>query len=115
LTMRRQAGVLDLSVNRVIARAMNSLNALALAFAASIAGSPVSGAGQGPPHPYTDQRHMHLHRRAAAAPRLGPTQTLSHGTPTLQRSTARPLVTNDSDGLSRNPEDCNKGCLDSSP
>lgn len=26
----------------------------------------------------------------------------------------RPIVTNDSDGLSRDPEECNKGCLDSS-
>jgi hypothetical protein len=32
----------------------------------------------------------------------------------LERSFRRPLVTNDSDGLSRDPEDCNKGCLDSS-
>ena len=29
----------------------------------------------------------------------------------LERSVPPPRVTNDSDGLSRDPEDCNKGCL----
>jgi hypothetical protein len=32
----------------------------------------------------------------------------------LERPVPRPLVTKDSEGLTRDPEDCNRGCLDSS-
>jgi len=91
---------------------MNSSNALALAFAASIACLPVSGAAEGLSHWRPDQRHPHFHRRATA-PQLSPTQTLSQGAPTHQQSTDHPLVRHDSDGLSRNPENCNLGCIDS--
>jgi hypothetical protein len=36
----------------------------------------------------------------------------AQGAPTLPKPVAPPAVENDSDGLSRDPEDCMKGCLD---
>jgi hypothetical protein len=92
---------------------MNSSNALAIAIAASIACLPVSDAIGSPSNSHSDQRHLHLHRQAPAALPASGTQTPSLGTPAFQEPAARPLVTNDSDGLSRDPEDCNRGCLDS--
>ena len=87
--------------------------ALAIAIAVSIACLPVSGATGSPSNSHSNQRHLHLHRQAPTALPASGTQTPSLGTPTFQKPAARPLVTNDSDGLSRDPEDCNRGCLDS--
>jgi hypothetical protein len=51
--------------------------------------------------------HRHHHRipAAAARPPAAPA-------PTAARPAVSPPVQNDSDGLSRDPEDCNMGCLD---
>jgi hypothetical protein len=94
--------------------AVNASNALALAFAASLVCSPSSGAAQGLPFSHPDRHHPRLHQRATAAHQGSATQTSRQGAPMPERSFPRPLVTNDSDGLSRDPEDCNKGCLGSS-
>ena len=82
---------------------MNWSNALALAFALFIACLPINGVADAAPS-----------RRVRTAPASGPTQTPSQGVTTLPKVNAPPRVTNDSDGLSRDPEDCNKGCLGSS-
>ena len=96
-----------------IATPMNSSKALAIAFAAFIGCLPVSGAAKNPPQSHSRQKHLYLHRQAPTALPASGTQTPSLGMPTFQKSATRPLVTNDSDGLSRDPEDCNRGCLDS--
>lgn len=93
---------------------MNFSNASALAFALFIASLLISGAAEAASRRHSDQRHPHLHKRVQMAPASGPTQPSSQGAQTLPRSPTRPLVTNDSDGLSRDPEDCNKGCLGNS-
>ena len=94
--------------------AMNVSNALALCFAASLAcwtGS-ASADEAWPSHP--DRRHPQHHFRAATTHRQPLARAPSQGAATSERPVARPLVTNDSDGMSRDPEDCNKGCLGSS-
>jgi len=96
-----------------MATPMNSSNALAITFAAFIGCLPVSGAARDPPQSHSGQKHLHLHRQAPTARPPSGMQTPSLGMPTFQKPATRPLVTNDSDGLSRDPEDCNRGCLDS--
>jgi hypothetical protein len=93
---------------------MNASNALALCFAASLACSTSGAAAEEawPSHP--DRRHPQHHYRAVTSHRLPPARTPSQGAAIYERPVARPLVTNDSDGMSRDPEDCNKGCLGSS-
>jgi hypothetical protein len=93
---------------------VNAPNALAIAFAASLLCSPTSGAAQGFLHSHPDQHHPPLQQKMPAAHRRSATGASTQGAPTLETSSPRPLVTNDSDGLSRDPEECNKGCLDSS-
>jgi hypothetical protein len=94
--------------------AMNASNAFAVCFAASLACSTASTAAEEarPSHP--DRRPPQHHFRATSAHRLPLARAPSEGAAIYERPVARPLVTNDSDGMSRNPEDCNKGCLGSS-
>jgi hypothetical protein len=88
--------------------AMNASNVLAVCFAASLACSTASAAAEEAwPHP---QHHF----RAATARRLPLSRATSQVPAIYERPVARPLVTKDSDGMSRDPEDCNKGCLGSS-
>lgn len=95
-------------------RMMNSSKALAIAFAASIICLPVSGNAEGPVHSHSGEWRLHFHRTGATAVPSSEAQMSSRGAPAFQRRAARRLVTNDSDGLSRNPEDCNKGCVGNS-
>jgi hypothetical protein len=93
---------------------VNVSNALALAFAASLVCSVNSAAAQRLLHSHPERHHPRLHQRSTAAHQGSATQTLTQEAPPVERSSPRPLITNDSDGLSRAPEDCNTGCLDSS-
>jgi hypothetical protein len=52
-----------------------------------------------------DRNHKHHHQHASTARR--PPVVI------FEEPAARPVITNDSDGLSRDPEDCNKGCVGS--
>jgi len=91
---------------------MKTSIALALVFAASLAGASPSSAIEAA-SPLRSHRH-HVHQRVATTRSPAATRAPAQGPRTLERAVARPLVTNDSDGMSRDPEDCNKGCLDSS-
>jgi hypothetical protein len=59
------------------------------------------------------KRHHHLaHRHAAPEHNAAVAAPGAAAAPALIRPAWSPPVTNDSDGLSRDPEDCEKGCLD---
>jgi hypothetical protein len=91
---------------------MNVSRALALAFAVSLVGASDTVAAQDFLHTHHDPHRPGFHQRATAAHRVSPTRKPAQGAPILERLV--PLVTKDSDGLTRDPEDCNRGCLDSS-
>jgi hypothetical protein len=93
---------------------MNASNALALYFAALLACSTAGAAAEEAWPSHSDRRHPQHHYRAATVHRLPSARAPSEGTANYQAPVARLLVTNDSDGMSRDPEDCNKGCLGSS-
>jgi hypothetical protein len=93
---------------------MNVSRALALAFAVSLVGSLYRVAAHGSLYSHHDPRRPDFHRRATAAHPISPARAPSQGASIHERPVARPLVTNDSDDMSRDPEDCNKGCLGSS-
>ena len=93
---------------------VNVSTALALAFVALLACLPDGGAAQGFSYSHPHRHGPRLHQRVTAARRGSATRTPAQGAPMLERSVPPPRVTNDSDGLSRDPEDCNKGCLGNS-
>jgi hypothetical protein len=92
---------------------MNESRALALALAVSPADSSDSVTGHGSLYSHYDRHRPGFHQRTTAARQGSPTRTPAQGAPILERPVPRPLVTKDSEGLTRAPEDCNKGCLDS--
>jgi hypothetical protein len=63
----------------------------------------------------------HSHRVHHARPRVSAVHeavtggTAKQSAPVVARPAVHPFVRDDSDGLSRDPEDRNMGCLDSSP
>jgi hypothetical protein len=90
---------------------MNVSSTLALAFIALLACLPDGGAAQGFSYSHPHLHGPRLHQRVTAAHQGSATRTPAQEAPMLERSVPPPRVTNDSDGLSRDPEDCNKGCL----
>jgi hypothetical protein len=91
---------------------MSASSALALAFAGLLVCVPDGSAAQGFSYSHPDRPRLHQ-RATAGASKAPATRTSAQGAPILERSVPRPFVTNNSDGLSRDPEDCNNGCLDS--
>jgi hypothetical protein len=58
--------------------------------------------------------HRIRHRAPAAHEASAPGMAVQNA-PVITTPAVRPLVRDDSDGLSRDPKDCDMGCLDSSP
>jgi hypothetical protein len=95
---------------------MRASAVLSLAFAITLSGLPQAIATD----PLGASRHSHrdihhVRHRASAAHEAAPAGTAAQSAPVVARPAVQPLVRDDSDGLSRDPEDCNMGCLDSSP
>ena len=86
---------------------------LAIGFAISLASQLAANAADvGKP---ADSHHRpYVHHRIPAVRGSVATTAVAPGVPAAAKPAASLPVHNDSDGLSRDPEDCNKGCLGSS-
>ena len=86
---------------------------LAIGFAISLASQLAANAADiGKP---ADSHHRpYVHHRIPAVRGSVATTAVAPGVPAAAKPAASLPVRNDSDGLSRDPEDCNKGCLGSS-
>ena len=86
---------------------------LAIGFAISLASQLAANAADvGEP---ADSHHRpYVHHRIPAVRGSAATTAVAPGVAAAAKPAASLPVRNDSDGLSRDPEDCNKGCLDSS-
>ena len=86
---------------------------LAIGFAISLASQLAANAADvGKP---ADSHHRpYVHHRIPAVRGSVATTAVAPGVPAAAKPAASLPVHNDSDGLSRDPENCNKGCLDSS-
>ena len=92
---------------------MGARNALAIGLAISLASQFAADATDvGKPADPHHRRNIH-HRIPAVRGSVG-TTAVAPGVPAVAKPAASLPVQNDSDGLSRDPENCNKGCLDSS-
>jgi hypothetical protein len=89
---------------------MKTAAGFAFAFAVSLAGVSLAGATESA-EPATHPYH-HLYRHHHRGPAAPNTATTRPPAPTAARPAVSPPVQNDSNGLSRDPEDCNMGCLD---
>ncbi len=89
---------------------MKRSNTLALAFAISLAGPIAVYAAEESATP-VHHRHYHVHRHVTAQKAV-PAVSAAQSAPALAKPVTPPAVQNDSDGLSRDPEDCMMGCLD---
>ena len=86
---------------------------LAIGFAISLASQLAANAADvGKP---ADSHHSpYVHHRIPTVRGSVATTAVAPGVPAAAKPAASLPVRNDSDGLSRDPEDCNRGCLDSS-
>ena len=95
---------------------MNPSPVLSLGFVITLLCLPQANAMDGmdaPPHSHRVIHHVR--HRASAAHQAAAAGTAAQNAPVIARPAIQPLVRDDSDGLSRDPEDCNMGCLDSAP
>jgi hypothetical protein len=92
---------------------LKARNSLAIGFAISLASQYAADAADfGKP---VDPHHRrYVHHRIPAVRGSVATTVVAPGVTAVAKPAASLPVRNDSDGLSRDPEDCNKGCLDSS-
>jgi hypothetical protein len=92
---------------------LKARNSLAIGFAISLASQFAADAADfGKP---ADPHHRrYVHHRIPAVRGSVATTAVAPGVTAVAKPAASLPVRNDSDGLSRDPEDCNKGCLDSS-
>ena len=91
---------------------MKRSNAFALAFAVSLAGPTAAYAAEESATPVHHHRYQVHHQRHVTARKAVPAASAAQSAPTLAKPVTPPAVQNDSDGLSRDPEDCMMGCLD---
>jgi hypothetical protein len=91
---------------------MNRSTALALAFVFSLAGPQAAFAVEENVSQVHHHRVHHHRHHATTDPPAVAAESAPHGAPTLAKPLAPTTVNNDSDGLSRDGDDCNKGCLD---
>lgn len=90
---------------------MKRSRTLALAFAISLAGPIATFATEESAAPvHHDLRHIRHHH--VTAQKAHPAVSTAHSGPAPAKPVTPPAVQNDSDGLSRDPEDCMMGCLD---
>jgi hypothetical protein len=88
---------------------MGARNALAIGLAISLASDFAARTTEYAINSAIPHRHLYVHHRERHADR---TRTATPSVSTVPRAAPPPPVQSDSDGLSRDPEDCNKGCLD---
>ena len=87
---------------------------LAIGFAISLASQFAADAAEDLGKPADPHHRRYVHHRIPAVRGSVATTAVVPGVPAAAKPAASLPVRNDSDGLSRDPEDCNKGCLDSS-
>ena len=90
---------------------MKRSKTLALVFAISLAGPIAAYAAEGSA-PAVHHYHHRVHHRHVTAQKSAPAGSAAQSAPALAKPMTPPAVQNDSDGLSRDPEDCMMGCLD---
>ena len=94
---------------------MGARNALAIGLAISLASDFTASATEyaiksaGPLH------HRYVHHRVPAVRDADRPRTAAPSVSAVPGAAPSSPVRNDSDGLSRDPEDCNMGCLDNTP
>ena len=86
---------------------------LAIGFAISMASQLAANAAD-VGKPANSHHRPYVHHRIPAVRGSVATTAVAPGVPSVAKPAASLPVHNDSDGLSRDPEDCNKGCLGSS-
>ena len=82
----------------------------ALALAVSLAGVSVACATENSEQTHPYNHHHRVHHRVPAA-RNAVAGPVVQAAPPAARPAVSPPVQNDSDGLSRDPEDCMMGCI----
>ena len=90
---------------------MKRSRTLAVAFAISLAGPHAAYATEESATPAHHHRYP-VHHHHVAAHKSVPAASTAQSAAALGKPVAPPAVQNDSDGLSRDPEDCMMGCLD---
>ena len=90
---------------------MKRSRTLAVAFAISLAGPNAAYATEENATPAHHHRYPVRHHHVAAHKSV-PAASTAQSAPTLAKPATAPAVQHDSDGLSRDPEDCMMGCLD---
>jgi hypothetical protein len=89
-------------------------NCLTIGFAISLASQFAAVAMEDVGKPADPHHRRYFHHRIPPDRGSVETTAVAPGVPSVAKPAASLPVQNDSDGLSRDPEDCNKGCLDSS-
>ena len=89
---------------------MNRSTALALAFAFSLADPHAAFAVEENVSQVHHHYRVHHHHHATTNSPAVAAESAPHGARALAKPLAPTTVNNDSDGLSRDGEDCNKGC-----
>ncbi|MGO9419261.1 hypothetical protein [Roseiarcus sp.] len=90
---------------------MKRSNTFALAFAVSLA-SPTAAYAAEESATAVHRDHQSVHHRPVTTQKAVPAGSTAQSAPALAKPMTPPAVQNDSDGLSRDPEDCMMGCLD---
>lgn len=105
----------SLTSNKAVEEAyMGARNALAIGLAMLLASDFTARATEYAIKSADPYRHRHVHHRAPAARDADRTRTAAPPVSAVPGAALSSPVPNDRDGLSRNPEDCNMGCLDNS-
>lgn len=92
---------------------MGARTALAISLAISLASDFTASATEYPIKAADPHHHRYVHHRVPAVRDADRTRAAAPSVSAVPGAARSSPVQNDSDGLSRDPEDCNKGCLDS--
>jgi hypothetical protein len=93
---------------------LKARNSLAIGVAILLASHFAAYAAEDVGKPADRHHRRYVHHRIPAVRGAAATTAVAPGVPAVAKPAASLPVHNDSDGLSRNPDDCNKGCLDNS-
>ena len=92
---------------------MGARTALAIGLAISLASDFTASATEYPIKAADPHHHRYVYHRVPAVRDADRTRAAAPSVSAVPGAARSSPVQNDSDGLSRDPEDCNKGCLDS--
>ncbi len=93
---------------------MGARNALAIGLAMLLASDFTASATEYAIKSAYSHGHRYVHHRVPAARDADRTRTAAPSVSAVPGAAPSSPVSNDRDGLSRDPEDCNMGCLDNS-